>query len=78
MLVNPGRKEEVGLWEGEREKGKAVRDLNRSTKGGGSRIWKALTGCFWHMAPAEIMVAHGPEPRKELLLIFHYHELHPM
>lgn len=77
MLVNREKRRGrvVGRRKGERQ---AVGDLSRSTKGGGSRLWKALTGCFWHVAPAEIMVAHSPEPRKEFLLVFHYHEPHPM
>lgn len=65
----------MGRTKGERG---AMEDLRKSTKGGGSRIWNALTGCLWHMAPAEIMVTHCPEPCKECLLVFQYHELHPM
>lgn len=53
-------------------------NLSRCSKGGGSRIWKALTGCLWSVAPAEIIVAQGPEPRQELLLVFQYRELHPV
>ena len=64
------------MWEGERERGELWRIWANVPKEG-VLDWKALTGCPWHMAPAEIMVTHGPEPCKEPLLVFYYNELHP-
>lgn len=44
----------------------------------GAGIWKALTGCLQCVVPAEIVVAHGPEPRQEPLPVLQHREPHPV
>lgn len=84
-LVNQSGKEEAVLWEGERRMVSCGGSDWIYQSWGGGRLGVVLGfgkhsqgASLWiSVAPAEIVVAHGPESCQDPLLVGQHHEPHP-